>query len=174
MKIIILLRKLIVSLLLILILYKAVEPFVYSLIVYNAKLTIAHNIQKVLDHYNDDTSSDQSTVNTIQKEKLSEKINIRQNKTSNFSVALNGNRITAKLVNEYSDYIKNLLKQQSEIPKSQMVLIGDLNSKYICPSYILNEVDSLNIKNKVNWIYLISSVPHIKTIPVPPPQSIPV
>lgn len=167
-------KKLIVAGLLTLILYKAVEPLVYSVIICSAKISIARNIQKVLDHYNDETQNDQLNGTTTKNIEILNNIKLNEKQNVSFSLALNGNRITTKLVDQYNEYIKKLLKQQSESTKTPTVAILDLISKFICPSYKINmETYECTTSNPI-WLYLETSIPHIKSIPVPPPQYSPV
>lgn len=167
-------KKLIVVGLLTLILYKAVEPLVYSVIIYSAKISIAHNIQKVLDHYNDETQNDQVSGTTSKNNEILNSIKLNEKQNISFSLALNGNRITTKLVDQYNEYIKKLLKQQTENSKTPTIAILDLISKFICPSYVINMETYESLASNPIWLYLETSIPHIKSIPVPPPQYIPV
>lgn len=152
--------------------YKAVEPFVYSVIVYHARLSIADNIQKVLDHYNEDNQTDYINNNNNDHLIVKTDIKTKLKNSTCFSLALNGNRINTKVVNQYNDYINNLLKQNSELPKSQNFAFGDLNSSYICPNLNVSLKDNTFDKHNTIWLYFAALIPHIKSIPVPPPQSI--
>lgn len=139
----------------------------------SARLSISKNIKKVLDHYNDEDQETQ--INYSQYDDLENYNLSRQKQNTSFKLALNGNRLNTSLVIKYNDTIKNLIHQQGETPKSQNISFGDLTNSYLIPASLKIDEDNNNSFDKKDlWHYTATLIPHIQSIPAPPPQSFPV
>ncbi len=157
------LRKHIIIVLFALVLYKSIEPLVFSLIyIHQASLLTDSSPNTYVDNSQSD-SSDSNNIIETQSVETSKKGKI-------IKVTLTGNRIDHEKQKAFTESINKMLDHQQERPKPQFISF-DFALKYLCPVLNSMNIGSIDSYRNQVWTFEDTLSDYYRLIITPPPQN---
>ena len=156
------LRKHIIIVLFALVLYKGIEPLVFSLVyIHQESLLIDASYKSNIDN----SLSDSDDSNNIIENQSVE--NSKNGKI--IKMTLTGNRIDHEKQKALSESINKMLDHQQERPKPQFNIV-EISNNYLCPDLNTFNINLDNLYLNRLWIFEDKSAECFLPIITPPPQ----